>query len=548
MLFGVLAASYFGVGCLLMMRYNLFDPDGASRVANAGYVVHSRDPHLSAVGFVWNPLPSLVEIPLLQFSPWWPQLRTHGLAGVAQSAAFMSAAAVMVGRIARDRALGRGGRMLAVGAFALQPMIVVYGASGMSEASETFCLLWCVRRLLRWTDTHNPGDLACAGLALGVGYLTRYEVVPAAAGAAVFVGAATAYRCAGARIGTAMAHVAIVLFPIVMAAGIWALTGWVVNQELFATLSSHYGNFSQVEAAMDRGGSQGRAASGDWVVISARLLGMQPFAGIAAAGAVAYAVLSRRAGPLVPLVVIGPVLAFAVWGQYSSTTFGWFRFYLLAIPLVVCIAMTGWGGPDRQPAVVRTAASAPLCASVLIGFPVTVRAMLNERIGNQQLQFGFNSLLRPDSSSGQDLWYRRLLVNDRIMADYLDRQSLPDGSVLMDTFNTWGVWLSSARPRQFIVSSDYDFKAALNRPWKFGVKYLLVSNPAISDADALNLRYPSLWADGAGIATLVYSIYGATDDDRFRLYAVKDCLSAPAADFPNCARTPVGRPECWCGP
>ena len=61
--------------------------------------------------------------------------------------------------------------------------------------------------------------------------------------------------------------------------------------------------------------------------------------------------------------------------------------------------------------------------------------MLNERIGNQPLQFGLNSLLFPErlARSAQDQWYRRLMVNDRVLADYLDRQHSPDGSVLMDT-------------------------------------------------------------------------------------------------------------------
>src|SRR5438874_734088 len=39
--------------------------DGLSRTANAWYVIFSRDPHLSAIGFVWPILPSLVQIPLL---------------------------------------------------------------------------------------------------------------------------------------------------------------------------------------------------------------------------------------------------------------------------------------------------------------------------------------------------------------------------------------------------------------------------------------------------------------------------------------------------
>ena len=32
------------------------------------------------------------------------------------------------------------------------------------------------------------------------------------------------------------------------------------------------------------------------------------------------------------------------------------------------------------------------------------------------------------------------------------------------------------------------------------MQYLLVSNPDISDADALNVRYPTLWNDGAGMS------------------------------------------------
>ncbi|MDF2830576.1 MAG: hypothetical protein K0R01_3859, partial [Mycobacterium sp.] len=89
-LFVGLSALYFTIGTVLVLRYNMFDPDATSRVANAGYVVFSRQPHLSAIGFVWNPLPSMVEIPVLQFSRWWPELKTHGLASVVQSALFMA--------------------------------------------------------------------------------------------------------------------------------------------------------------------------------------------------------------------------------------------------------------------------------------------------------------------------------------------------------------------------------------------------------------------------------------------------------------------------
>src|SRR5215217_7860157 len=151
-LFALLFVLYFAVGAVLILRYNMFDPDAPSRVANAGYALMSRQPHLSAIGFVWNPLPSLVEIPVLQLSRWIPELKTHGLAGVAQSALFMAGAAVMVRRIALDRGVGTAWRWLATVCFALQPMMVIYGASGMSEAAQVFCILWCARHLMQWVN------------------------------------------------------------------------------------------------------------------------------------------------------------------------------------------------------------------------------------------------------------------------------------------------------------------------------------------------------------------------------------------------------------
>jgi hypothetical protein len=538
-LFIGLAGLYFAVGYLLVIRYDLLDGDAASRVANAGYVLMSRDPHLSAMGFVWNPLPSAVEIPILLFERWWPELRTRGLAGVIQSALFMAGAALIVRGIALDRGVGSGWRRVTVAAFALQPMIIVYGASGMSEAAFILCVLWCARYLMRWSDGREPLDLALAGLALGVGYTARYEVVPAAIGATVVVAVLAGRRAAaGTRRSTVVASVSILLLPITLAAGIWALTGWVINHELFAIVTSQYGNENQVAGALRRGDVV-RDSPTALMVISARLLGMQPFVVIAAAGGLAYAALARKPAALVPVSTFGPVLVFAAWGQYSATTFGLFRYFLLAIPLVICVALVLWtpsGSPGPAWAVTTRAGrlgAATLCASIIIGFPVTVHAAQNDRIGNQQLRFIVNSLRHPESFPAQEQRYRQGLATDRLLADYFDRQRLPAGSVLMDSFAAWGIWLNSADTKQFNVTSDYDFKAALNRPWEFGVTYLVVSNPASTDADAINIRYPTLWNDGAGFSKLVLTMMnGASDDDRFRIFQVtgppRTVLSPPS--------------------
>jgi hypothetical protein len=90
----------------------------------------------------------------------------------------------------------------------------------------------------------------------------------------------------------------------------------------------------------------------------------------------------------------------------------------------------------------------------------------------------------------------------------------------MDTFTSWLIWLAADNPKQFVVTSDYDFTTALNRPWDYGVRYIVVSNPGSSATNAIQLRYPSMWADGAGIGKLVYSVDDSTGQKRWRVYRV----------------------------
>jgi hypothetical protein len=313
-----------------------------------------------------------------------------------------------------------------------------------------------------------------------------------------------------------------VLFPIGAAFVLFAAAGWIMTGEAFAIISSDYGNSNQVLVAAERGYNN---VSTDGALLAHRLFSMQPFVGIALILAATRAVFIRRIDPLVPIGAFGAVLAFAAWGQLTGSTFGWFRYFMAAIPLVIVIALVFWTPTDRSSDRGRTdirwgrLGAALLGASLLIGIPVTATSLRDPDISNATVLVGVASVVDPGRYPPEDRLDRRIGMVDRSVAAYLDAKALPRGSVLMDTFQTWYLWLGSENPTQFVITSDYDFVSALNRPWESGIRHIVLTNPDTNiDMDAITRRYPTLWADGAGMGELVFAAPGPDGQERYRIY------------------------------
>ncbi len=592
-LFAGLAFAYLAVGVYLYLIVGYINPDASSRVGNAGFTIWSRDPHLGAIGFVWNPLPSLVEIPLVELSShWplnrWPELRRVGFAGAVMSALFMAGAGWQVRRIALDYGAGRVLRWTAVAAFALNPMIVLYAGMGMSEAPFLFFLLWTCRRVLLWVNRFCVVDLVVAGVALGLAYLTRYEALPAAAGVAlgVFVMSTRRHRPAGTRGRPAwragapfgLHDATIVVMPTVFAFVLWAGLGWLLDGNAFSQFSSQYGNAAQVEAAgIISAEDVGAGPLAE--VIAGNLLGMQPllFAVLPIVGWIA--VRRRRVDAAVVGVLFGSVLLFQMSAVILGSTFGWFRFYMAATPLVVvailvargprfsratpllpevrgalasppllpevrgalasppllpevrgALATSHEGSPTprslssdrslRRSRVERTSLTALMALVLVTSLPVTATSMLTPSLGKEE--HGLRSAFWPDRYPPSEFWFYWFGDVSRNVAGWFDNQALPPGSVLVDTFGISRIWLFSDRPEQFVVRSDYDFFAKLNQPRAQGVQYILTPRPTgLGRLDAINVRYPTLWDDGAGIATLEMTVTSPSGTPQFRIYRIK---------------------------
>ena len=90
--FLLVSVLYLACGSILAFHYHAFFGDAVSRMANGFYVLYSRDPHLAAIGFVWNPLQSVADIVPLLFYHLWPALATRDMSGTIVSSLCMAGA------------------------------------------------------------------------------------------------------------------------------------------------------------------------------------------------------------------------------------------------------------------------------------------------------------------------------------------------------------------------------------------------------------------------------------------------------------------------
>ena len=193
----------------------VFFGDALSRVQSAAAVLFSRTPALVDIGFVFTPLSTLLELPLVALTPWIPAMSDRALAGVIVSALFMAGAVLQVWRTGADRGLRTSLQVVLTVIFAVNPMVVLYGANGMSEAPFLFAVAWATRRLMRFSRTDDVHDLTAAGIAVALSFLARYDGLVSAAVAGVFVGTVTYLRTRGdRRLARAVTDVVVFTFPV----------------------------------------------------------------------------------------------------------------------------------------------------------------------------------------------------------------------------------------------------------------------------------------------------------------------------------------------
>jgi hypothetical protein len=527
-------ALYVTIGALLDFRYSSYVGDAQSRLANAYYVFFSRDPHLAAIGFVWNPLTSISVMPLLLLKGLWPELASRAFAGAIMSAAFMAGSVVVLHAILRDLRVRASARIPLTVLFALQPMIILYGANGMSEGLFLLCLLLSCRRLARWLHGHQTWDLVLAGVPMGFAYLTRNEaVMPSMIGAAVVVGV-TAWRAGGdlrARTRAAVVNGFIFASPAAFAFLLWAALSWVIVGHPLEAFTSQYGNAAQLSVSGDYFvNARGGIGTGRYILL--QLAGLAPFLPVVAV-AVAWRVLRHRdLRVLAALAIPGGVVFFAVVAFLLGQTAGWLRYQIAVIPTMFvvagCVLAREGTGRERWLLLRRSLALVAVVALGLGSAATSALTMSDKRLGHEEhdiLGFVFNPSAPPDA---YEFRYRQRTAEQ--LAAYIDAKHLPRGSVIMDTGSACIpiIVLASRHPKQFVITNDRDFMPVLADPVTFKAQYILVPQPeGLGSLNEINRTYPTLFATGAGLGVLDHAFEGG-GCSNMRLYRLTGSASSAA--------------------
>lgn len=504
LIFGIVLIAELIGAYFLVYEQGIFMGDALSRTANAYYVLFLEPQKLASIGFVWNPLPSLLQLPILAFSSIWKPLASSGLAGSLLTAIFAALNAALLFSYLRKAKLGRFFSGLISLCFAFNPFVFFYGLNGMSETIFFTTILVSVAALSRWIRFRDTGDLATVGVMLGFGLLCRYETF--AYVVAVFVAVLIItlwmddtyspfkHKPSKMKRDYAIASETIALVPFLYVLAIWMFLNWSIMGDPLFFLTSEYSNSSQSEL------TSGLSINAIHNPFFYMLIEMAPFS-ILLVAILAVRLGTKRLFKLDTLILVGLSIAIVLFHAFmlgEGKSYGWLRFF--SYPLIVSIAWLPYEFTQ-----IKEAGKRVLCI-------VTVVALLGSAL---LMPVYFND---PEKAS-EEHYYLLSDKEDELSAQNKIAETInarySDSVILMDSFMTSKVILSLDKPENIITTTHDNFDLAIIQPIHEDVEYILIPKPAgVGLLDAINHTYPDMYDHGTQWLELV------EDFEGYRMYKV----------------------------
>lgn len=448
-----------------------YPADAFSRTANAYYVLFCDPASLANIGIVWNPLPSILQIPIVWFSQFWKPLISYGLAGVILTALFAGATSAVLLHAFRMFGSSRVVSYTLCGLFVFNPFIFFYGYNGMSEMVSYFFIILTVYLLLRWMEIGTSFYISAMGFSLLALFLTRYEAIPFTVGVwlAVMIYIWFSKREERYIVGNKWekthyceATSIILTLPIIFGILIWIGFNWVIKGDPLYFLNSAYSNSVQSNFAAQ--------FSSVPEMLSDIALKSLPFF-ILFAFIIVGRLYTKRLFKLETLMLcllVGSLFFFHVFMVATNKSYSWLRFFSYALP--ICVIWLAYELPAlSKHGMGKRAASLGAAAALIVTLAVC--------------QYSLHAY---DYNAEEDLPLFRKI------AAYIEDKVDPN-KLLTDSFMTGGILMQLDDLDNVITSCNPAFDSYVEDPVRMEIGYVLVPDDSGANiSDALLTKWPEL--------------------------------------------------------
>ncbi|MFD2331277.1 ArnT family glycosyltransferase [Cohnella sp. GCM10020058] len=512
-LFSIVCIPAFSVGFYIAYFQGYMHSDSVSRVANAFYVLYSRDPHLAAIGFTWTPLPSLMDLVVLLLYPIFPTLASHGIASIVVSSLFSGLTVVLLFQTGIRFGLSKWLNIFIVLLYAFNPFIFLFGINGLSDSPYIYFLMYVVIHFSYWMNNSNPSHLIRSGFALALAFWTRYEAVPVGAGLALAVvivillmtrGGHPRERKLKEKLYQVEATWLLLLFPVVCSGLLWIFFNYTIMDNPLYFLNSEYSNTAQSESLKNDTRFQEiftHPSLAFLLCVQKTLWFSVPLIGV-----ILIRIMNKRLFKwdiLVLLLVFCSIPALQFLLLLNASSFAWFRYFMYVYPLTVA-----WLPYELSKVKKNVRNITVVITSLVASIGLLTYALTNPLIAPDEHTF-------LSYKSGRHIQSIQL---DRSVAKWLD-DNLPDSNILTDSAASFMIIVNSKYPKRFLITSDIGFRTALKDPPSHGVDYILI--PRIPVYSTINASYPDLFEHGIAWAKLYKSFEDPQNFYEWRLYKVE---------------------------
>ena len=477
---------------VVVFRLNLFLTDAMARTRSAWQVFFSYEPKLAYIGFIWAPLPTILQLPLVLI-PW---LRYKGLSSNVVTALCGAGAAMVLMLLLRRVQMPNVLRWLFVLVFIFNPVIAFYSSNGMSEMVLILCVLFVSYFYLRWHETRgNWVYLTGCSIAASFAFLARYD-------AAFFVAILTFAVALQSFVWYSetpyVTESSILMFgaPIAYVVFLWILSNWVIMGDPLFFARSTYSNAGQIgyqltllpwllpikgnlEASLQAGLIQTWNLFPPFIVLSIVMA--------------AIIVWKRSLLWLSLLGVAWSLTLFSIMNLYAGQSALFLRYFITCIPMTFVLAIgilqsiTRWRGLVSMLLIILFAVSAIS----------SLEAMRNATEWGQWNDVFVQALLEDKPAKA---W-----AEEQELVDYILKNT--KGRILVDDFQGYRIIFFTGQPERFITPGDSVFPLFLREPYG-NVNYILTSRFALEGTlNQVNIALPNLYPEGGSWVQLEKEIW-----------------------------------------